>query len=162
MLKLTEDEARGLDAIYKGVGILALVLGAAWTLTQYFLHRAEERETATIEARRPFLEKRLQVYGDLVLTAGTIASSDDADEVKKAKKQLDTLSSGLLIVFEEPDVRTARVEFLKCANDSGCSGQAMVLRSLAAKLAVTCRNSIGEGWGLTPPRPPTDIKATAH
>lgn len=45
MLKLTEDEARGLDAIYKGIGILALVLGGAWTLAQYFVHRAEERET---------------------------------------------------------------------------------------------------------------------
>ena len=107
MLKLSEDEARGLDAIYNGLGILALVLGAGWTLTQYFLHRAEERETSSIEARKPFLEKRLQAYNELVLAAATIASSDDGDEVKKAKKQFAILTSGPVRVFEDLQVAKA-------------------------------------------------------
>ena len=61
MFKLTEQEARSFEAICKGIGILALVFGGGWTLIQYFIHRSEERETARIEARKPFLEKRLQV-----------------------------------------------------------------------------------------------------
>jgi TonB family protein len=163
MYKLTEDEARGLDAIYKGIGILALVIGAAWTLAQYFLHRAQERETAAVESRKPFLEKRLQVYSDLVLTAGTIASSDDPVEIKKAKKQLATLSSGLLIVFDEPEVRNATEDFRECVNDPvQCQG--LTVKERAEILAASCRRSVGEGWGLLPTRkvgaPPASRVAT--
>src|SRR5882762_5885609 len=118
MLKLSEDEARGLDAIYKGVGILALVLGAGWTLTQYFLHRAEERETSAIEARKPFLEKRLQVYDELVVAAATIASSDDENEVKKAKRQFAVLTTGPVRVFEDLLVAKAAEDFRKCVDYS--------------------------------------------
>src|SRR6266404_5951106 len=75
MLKLSEDEARGLDAIYKGAAVAALILGGLWTLAQYLLHRAEERETAAIEARKPFLEKRFQVYNEIVLAAATVVTS---------------------------------------------------------------------------------------
>jgi hypothetical protein len=80
------------------------MLGAGWTLTQYFLHRTEERQTAAIEARKPFLEKRLQVYDDLISAASTIAWSDDADEVRKARRQFTILNSGLLFVFEDYSV----------------------------------------------------------
>jgi hypothetical protein len=153
MLKLSEDEARGLDAIYKGVGILALVLGAGWTLTQYFLHRAEERETAAIEARKPFLEKRLQVYDELVVAAATIASSGDGDEVKKAKKQFVILISGPVKVFEDQEVAKAAEDFRKCV---GFYNQCQELPASvwAERLASACRVSIGEGWGIVRPLPP--------
>jgi hypothetical protein len=159
MLKLTEDEARGLDAIYKGVGVLAIVLGGAWTLTEHFLHRAEERETASIEARKPFLEKRLQVYSDLVLAASTISGSDDRNEVEKAKKQFRALNSGILFVFEDGEVARTVRNFATCMDDSGKCG--MPINVIVQNLALACRKSIGEEWGVRP-NPPANVFATTR
>src|SRR5882762_767548 len=118
MLKLSEDEVRGLDAIYKGALVAGLILGSAWTLTQYFLHRAEERETAAIEARKPFLEKRFQVYNEIVLATATIVTNADPTEVKKAKANFWVLYSGPLTLVEDRQVKDAVVQFGECINES--------------------------------------------
>jgi hypothetical protein len=157
MLKLSEDEARGFDAICKSVGVVALMLGAGWTLTQYFLHRVEERQTAGIEARKPFLEKRLQVYNDLIFAASTIAWSDDADEVKKASRQFTILNSGLLFVFEDYSVALAAKTFQSCMEDAK-SCDTPNLKAAAHNLALVCRASIGEGFGAFT-GPPGKLKA---
>ena len=158
MFKLSEDEARGLDAIYKTILMAAIVLGGGWTLIQYLLHRAEERETAAIEARKPFLERRLQVYDDLVLAASTIVSGDP-DEVEKAKKRFAVLSSGRLIVFEDAEVAGATQGFSQCVEDSK---QCQSIRRSAQLLALACRKSLGEAWGLNPPGPPGNVKVVAE
>jgi hypothetical protein len=159
MLKLNEDEARGFDAIIKAVGVIALIAGGAWTLTQYFLHRAEERQTAAVEARKPFLERRLQVYSDIVQMAATIANGDDLKEVEKAKGQFAILSLGPLTMFGESEVRAATAAFAGCLRESTKCDKG-VIASRAASVAVACRRSLGEGWGLDWPAPPTGLKVT--
>jgi hypothetical protein len=161
MLKLSEDEVRGLDAVYKGTLVVGLILGSIWTLTQYFLHRAEEREIAAIEARKPFLEKRFQVYNEVVLAAATIVTSADAAEVKRAKANFWILYSGPLTLVEDKEVRKALVTFGECIKESAkCDEQ--TLRERAETVAAFCRESIGEGWGVRFPHPPRNLQVVSQ
>jgi hypothetical protein len=158
MLKLSEDEVRGLDAIYKGAAVAALIFGGLWTLTQYFLHRAEERETAAIEARKPYLEKRFQVYNEVVLAAATIVTSADPAEVKKAKANFWILYSGPLTLFEDRDIRNAVQQFGVCLKESAACDE-LTIRERAENIAAFCRQSVGEGWGVRFPSAPRGLRA---
>jgi hypothetical protein len=160
MLKLSEDEARGFDAICKGVGLIALLLGGAWTLTQYFLHKAEERETRAIESRKPFLEKRLEIYSDLAVVTATIATSKNSKETDSAKQRFWILYWGPLTLVEESEVKKMTQEFGNCIRDSACAES--VLKARAEDVAASCRKSIGEGWGIRFPHPVTDLKGSAQ
>ena len=116
-------------------------------MTQYFLHRAEERETAAIEARKPFLEKRFQVYNEIVLAAATIAMSADPAEVKKAKANFWILYSGPLTLVEDQDVWNAVKQFGDCVKESAKCGETTV-REREESIAASCRQSVGGGWGV--------------
>jgi len=70
---MTESQARLVDALCKIIATIALVVGGGWTLYTYFNARASEAQTAAIEARRPFLAKRLEVYGQIVDPSSKLA-----------------------------------------------------------------------------------------
>jgi hypothetical protein len=148
MLRLDEDEARGLDAIYKGIGLLVVVVGGAWPLVQFIQHRAEVRETEAIEARKPFEEKRLQIYSDVVSATAAVAGSADPSEVAKAKERFSVLYLGQLTLVEDEPVRDAAARFSGCMKQGKKCDQ---LPSYAEALAASCR-----------PFPPKNLTAVAR
>jgi hypothetical protein len=57
-----------------------------WTLYTYFQTRQQEAETAAIEARKPFEEKRLEFCEWATTYTSVIVSSDDETAVKNNTK----------------------------------------------------------------------------
>ena len=103
-IRMTESLARLVDSLCKIVATIALVVGGGWTLYTYFNARAAEARTATIEARKPFLSKMLEVYSSLVELSGkmigdyTFGDSSNPRTQEQFQVMLD--DHARLVVFE--------------------------------------------------------------
>ena len=154
---MTESRARLVDAACKIVATLGLVVGGGWTLYTYFNARAGEAKTASIEARKPFLAKRLEIYSESVQLASRIAmgSADvnipGTQEEKAAYgKQIDKdilrfkeLEIGSMSLVEDNAVHDAMADFGSCLS---ATNHCIALYSRAKKLAHACRDSVGREW----------------
>jgi hypothetical protein len=165
---MTESQARLVDSMCKIVATIALVVGGGWTLYTYFNARTDEAHTAAIEARKPFLAKRLEVYGEVVDLAAKIASKgvqiNDLKIPKNSKsslavgleihrnslegdykdeaRRLFELNVGQMALVEDSLVEIASVNFGACVRDMNCPN----ITDRAQDLAHACRDSIGAGW----------------
>lgn len=101
-------------------------------------------DTRRIEATRPYLDIQLALYKEATKVTATIATSTDAQEVRRATKRFRELYWGELGLVERTDVAAAMVAF-RTALDAG-SGQD-ALGPLALKLAHACRDELAASWG---------------
>lgn len=101
-------------------------------------------ETRRIEATRPYLDKQLVLYTEATQVAATIATSTDAEHVKKATKRFKELYWGELALVERTSVARAMVA-LRLALDAE-QGQEE-LAPLALDLAHACRDELAVSWG---------------
>jgi hypothetical protein len=112
--------------------------------------RTGRRNTARIEAQKPLLEKRLQLYIGVTSATATIATSKNQTEVAKAKDQFWNLYWGPLVLVEDPAVEHSMQQFSNCLQDSKkCDAP---IADLARGLALSCNKSLNHDWAPNPPR----------
>ena len=179
---MTESKARLVDALCKIAATLALVVGGGWTLYTYFKARATEIRNAGIEARKPFLAKRLEIYAEFVdLAARTgymIEQEHSGSEImintvnpqakENLRKQLqeveiqtaelvrkfDDLNRGRLAMVEDKKVEYAVNNFVSCVDRNECVDSI----KLAQAIAHACRDSIGSEWEVDVSNSPVTIQ----
>ncbi len=95
-LNVSESRARNIDTYCKVIGTVALFAAGMWTLTTYFNARDKEIQNATLEAQKPFLSERLDIYSKVLRVAYKIddASSDRAGRENDPSKCADKTTRG--------------------------------------------------------------------
>lgn len=148
MFRWTEDNARLVDTVAKLLTTLGLLVGGAWTVYTFLNTREHEAKTATLEARKPFEAKRLELYVELCSVAATATSGKHTKaEIEKAKQQLIFLFWGPISLIGDKNVLDATAQLGEClANEADCRGHDP--KELAAKLSDACRSSIAGGWDV--------------
>src|SRR6266404_7422665 len=111
---IPEEWARTVDCFAKLITALAILFGGGWTVYQYGKGRADQLRTQRIEATKPLLEKRLQLYVEATAAAAIIATSKDVNEVAKAKEQFLKLNHGPIVLVEDFRVWQSMREFEAC------------------------------------------------
>ncbi len=150
---IPEEWARTIDCFTKLVTAVVIIFGGWWTVYQYLNGRADQLSTQRIEARKPLLEKRLQLYVEATTATATIATSKDVNEVAKAKEQFWRLYFGPMRLVEDYRVWDSMRDFGACLQDkSKCQSSLM---DLSDKLAIHCGNSVR---GEFAPATPTDFR----
>jgi hypothetical protein len=153
----SEPWARTIDAVAKIITAIAVICGVAFASYQYFSNREYQLTTARIEAQKPFLDKRLQMYIDATTAAAIIATSKNEPEVKKAKEEFWKLYLGPMIVVQDPTVENPMRRFADCLQDSkNCDAP---IAELARSLAQSCNRSLTRDWV---PNPVKSITAVAQ
>jgi len=164
---MTESGARLVDALCKIVATIGLLVGGGWSLYTYFNARAAEARTATIEAKKPFLAKRLEAYSNAVdLSARTARGMSDLrieedvlahrtggdhglrSQIKRDEHQFEVdsrrfseLIFGSMALVQDKSVEQAALALDDCFRN-GCRSP---LR-LAEEFTHTCRDSVGSEW----------------
>jgi len=154
---IPEPWTKTIDAVAKIITAIAVICGGAFATYQYFSNREYQLTTARIEAQKPFLDKRLQLYLDATTAAATIATSKNESEVEKAKEQFWKLYLGPMIVVQDPTVENPMRQFADCLQDSKkCDAP---IAELARGLAQTCNRSLTRDWV---PNPVKNITVTVR
>jgi hypothetical protein len=145
------------DTLHRWATIVPLIiaaLGFVWGVYQYFqgqkvraeqikLDQDREAVQRRIEARRPFLEKQLTLYTEASIAAATIATSNDAAAIAKAKTRFHELYWGELALVEDSPVEQAMMGFGRGLDQGADQAE---LQQLSLKLAVACRDSLAVSW----------------
>jgi Zn finger protein HypA/HybF involved in hydrogenase expression len=100
-------------------------------------------ETRLIEASKPFLEKQLKLFTEATVVTALIATSDDPEQVAKARARFLQLYVGELALVERGQVETAMSNF-KNALEGNQSR--IILQSRALDLAHACRDELAKAW----------------
>lgn len=167
---MTDSQARLVDALCKIAATLALVVGGGWTLYTYFNARASEARTAAIEARKPFLAKRLEIYSSLAELSGELLRDRSSEilgplatEAMKneamEKTQLDALrllvlETGPLELVADDNVKTATIGLDKCFSNILHQCEFSTAVKATENVAHACRDSIGSGWEVNVSKSP--------
>jgi hypothetical protein len=145
---MTEDQSRMVDALCKIVATIGLLLGGAWTLYTYFNARAAEAKTAIIEAKKPFLDRRLQTYLDVIQTVSIMATKDkETDERRTATAKFWALYHGPTVLVQTKEVQAAMDAIAQCVRSQKCDREAE-LWLLMPPLIRACRDSIARSWDV--------------
>jgi hypothetical protein len=152
---MTEDSSRFWTTIFGGITAIGLVAGGIYSVVQYFNTKETDQRNfglqlanASLEAKKPFFSKRLELCEEASSAAATRATTDDKVERKKAEASFWRLYWGPLGIVENESVAGAMVEFGECLQ-SGCQGNS--LQRLALKLAHSCRQEMSESWDMKLP-----------
>jgi len=145
---MTEDQSRTVDALCKIVATIALLVGGAWTVYTYFNARAAEAATTAIEARKPFLDRRLQTYLDVIQTVSLMATkSTGTDERRTATERFWALYHGPMVLVQNEKVQAEMETIAKCVRSHECDKESK-LWTLMPPFITACRDSIAKGWGV--------------
>lgn len=142
-----------IDKYLKIITIIGSAIVFIWGVIQFSITQAALAETRHIEARKPFLDRQLQLYTEASKAASTLATSDDKEELSIAEKKFWSLYWGELALVEDSSVETAMVKFgreLQLERDPNR------IKQLSLELAHACRNSLAKSWGVTEWRNPHD------
>jgi hypothetical protein len=158
---VTESQARGVDALCKSVATIGLIVGGSWTLYTYFNARAAEARTAAIEAKKPFLAKRLELYAESVDLASRLAmgygevNEPHGTQAEKEKfrkdmegyeRRFSELDLGMMRLVEDKEVAEKMEKFRGCiARPGSCTA----MYGPAKQLADKCKNSIRQEWEVS-------------
>jgi hypothetical protein len=114
-------------------------------------HQQDSVEAAQREFMKPLLEKQQELYVDAAAAAATIASTNDAEERKKAINTFRKLFWGPLVMVETEEVSGAMKAFDSCLNLNGtlkCDPDMIKNQSLS--LASTLEASLLKNWNKKP------------
>lgn len=129
----------------KIIPLVGGVIAFIWGVVQFSIVQHEQAETRLIEARRPFLERQLNLYTEATKAASTLATSSKSVEVETATEKFWALYYGELAMVEDKKVEDAMVRLGKAlqAKESATS-----IRKSSLRLAHACRESLAESWGV--------------
>jgi hypothetical protein len=122
-------------------GILAFLIA----ILQWRSQRKSELEARILEAKKPFLDRQFQLYTEATRTTAVLATTEDDDARRDAKKRFWELYWGELAMVENHDVEKA-MEAFGAALRAGASAEVLARRSLA--VAHACRVSLNSAWGI--------------
>jgi hypothetical protein len=129
-------------------------------LVSYLDARNNELNVRLLEASKPALEERLNLCVNLTTAAAKVATSENPDEVKQAKRDFGPIFWGPLGLAESGDISTSATEFNNCVEaTSPCKGS---LTALSHNIALACRMSLGPNWGFPEPSAPTIGSIVTH
>jgi hypothetical protein len=149
-----------IDAGCKAVTAVAIPVGGWWSIRKYFRARMDEARTASFEAKKPFLAKRLDLYVDAVTAAADVAMAEsqltnpsgvssldgyEKNPLNDATARFYRLYFGPLTMVEDDQVAIAMARFYTKLKNGGARED---LEQLALDLARTCRDSIGAEWDV--------------
>ena len=129
MPKIHEDTHRFWDLVIKATASVAFI---GPLIFGYF----QSLRTATLEARKPYLEKQLDLCVEAANAAGTIATSPDPAAVAGATATFDRLYWGALAIFDNLAVSNAMRAFSTAAAQKPTPN----LRLLAEAVAHRCKD----------------------
>lgn len=167
MRPFSEEWTKTIDALVKIVTALALIIGGGWTVYQYFQNReaqfAEQQEARQqqqlvemFEERRPFLQKRLELYLEMASAIGTITTSKNQSAIAKAKEDFSALYNGPVRLVASFKDRQAMAKFDGCLKQRKCQGS---LKTMGDALTESLYGAIAGDWV---PSQPTSLKATVR
>jgi hypothetical protein len=104
----------------------------------------QSEQTNRIAASKPFLEKQLALFTDATVVASVIATSDNQDDLLKARSRFMQLYWGELGMVERGAVATAMIEFKKALDSNKPKED---LQRLSLGIAHACRDELGKAWG---------------
>jgi len=140
-LSLTKEQADYWDIVIKAVGGGIALAGAFLGASKYLAETARSNEAALVEAHKPFMQKRQEVYYDLVRATATIGNKAVDDPARiEAEAQFWLLFWGALPLVADLQVGGAVNRFSE-ALDNPQDG--VELRNASMDLAQACRASLG-------------------
>jgi hypothetical protein len=165
-LKRADLRIKKTEVVAKYVSLLVLLIGIAIPFYQYVntlkkeqqeredkrvnevAQRNKEIESASREARKPFLERQQALYFEATSAASKLATLDSGAERDAARKRFYHLFWGELSVVEDELVERAMMSF-KDSLELYESGEASKsdLEQMSLALAHSCRDSLARGWG---------------
>jgi len=149
MFTITEERARWVDAAYKICLTAGILIGGGWTAYTYFDHLERNSRTASLEARKPFESKRLDLYLELTSLTSKMAVTKDDTERAVAQRQLLDLMYGPAALLADKNVQDAVEDFRRCIQSTmnrECKGKNPGV--LALEVSRQCRISIASGWDV--------------
>ena len=149
MKLISEDLARTVDSCVKVATVLALILGGGWTVLRYFQDRDAQLVTQRLEAQKPFLQKRFELYVDAATTMATIAVSKDDKGVSRAKEHFLILYHGpLRMLTGRPDAKNTLAQFDECIETPKCG---VSPKQLTDDFATEVYYEVAHDWIPNPP-----------
>ncbi|WKA29812.1 hypothetical protein [Bradyrhizobium roseum] len=156
--KPVETKSPVLTFVQAWVPIIAVILGGLFTTWTYVNdHRVklvEYEKTQKIEAQRPFLTKKMELFLETARTAGDLtAVKVGSKEWKAAKQKIYALRWGAMEMSGNPVVRLAmreviaEVNALESATPEDRERRHARLRNSVECLSDELRYSLEEAWG---------------
>lgn len=149
LFALSKEQVAFWDTLFKGVGGVIALTGAAITVSKYFSEKRKENHNALLEVQAPFIAKRQEVYYRLVSTTATISNGDPDDPKRDvACARFWRLYWGAVPLVADQQVSAAVDQFMnEMASSEPITGEQrdINLRNSSMNLARACRNSLGFG-----------------
>lgn len=146
MPRLNEESYRFWDLVLKAGSAIGFILAALFSYSQYL-------DTATRDARKPFLEKQLELCVEASDSAAMIATSPRPSDVKASKVRFDRLYWGSLAIFDNKRIAHAMKEFNSVVTAHWSGGDLAsnerareALRPLSEEIAHECRDLVIASW----------------
>jgi hypothetical protein len=158
MFHITEEQANFWDSFCKVIGLIGLLLGGVWTVGTYLDNKAtadtladhnrlEAARTASREARKPFLDKKLELYTQAAKIVATIGTAD-TNTRQEAVKEFWVLHWGDLAIVEDSDVQASMEDVAKCLRQRPQCNAAQI-RTLGKALTRDLKKSISRDWDVS-------------
>jgi hypothetical protein len=141
---MNEDSYRAWDTWLKVVGIAGIAIGGIFTYWQYFDGVERQERTALIEAQKPFLAQRQELYGQAAKAVAMLSTSNDAKTLAEAEATFWSLYWGQLATVESERVEALMVQIGNCLQDPKCSQR----RQLSLDLAHAIREESAQAWDV--------------
>ena len=136
------------EANLKFLAILVTVmLGLGGIVFNFY----EMQQSMALEARRPFLEKQLELCFEASNATSTYATTADADLRRKSIDRFWALYWGQLGIVEDDQVEAAMVNYKKALGSAGSEPVPAALKRAALGVAHACRDLILESWDVDIP-----------
>lgn len=145
---MTEDSYRAWDTWLKIVGIAGIAVGGIFTYWQYFDGVERQERTALIEAQKPFLSLRQELYGQATKAVSVLASSTDVKALAEAEATFWSLYWGGLATVESKKVEGIMVQIGNCLPNPKCGDR----RQLSLDLAHAIREESADAWNVFLPQ----------
>jgi hypothetical protein len=143
---MTEDSYRAWDTWLKVVGIVGIAIGGIFTYWQYFDGVERQERTALIEAQKPFLAERQELYGEAAKAVAMLSTSSDAKTLAEAEATFWRLYWGPLATVESRQVEAIMVKIGECLQTPQCSQSQRQRYSL--DLAHAIREESAQAWDV--------------
>jgi hypothetical protein len=132
---LTESSGK-LERVLKIIGTIVTVGSLLFALAQFMISQS-------IEAKKPYLEKKLAWCEEATNTAAAI-SVRDREQVTDKEMRFWELYWGVMGLVENKEVTAAMIAFGKGLNGTIPEGES--LRTLSLDIAHACRQELARDW----------------
>jgi hypothetical protein len=136
----------------------AALLAIVGAIISFIFNAYQTNQANLRESRKPFLEKQLAVYSEILKTTSKLTveladKSEDKAAIASAEAEFDLVYFGDAEMVASEKVEFAMTIFKSTLMSSGrCTKDAEKRRYIAVLLTRCIRDSIAEGWGFQPLR----------